>query len=80
MAMSQASPASHRGHQVKHMEFVVDKVALVQDSSEYFDFSYQILFHQLIHIHHHTSSRAGTIGQLVTDVPSGISLPSIARN
>jgi hypothetical protein len=40
------------------MGFLVDKVALGQVFSEYF---------------HHLSSVAGTIGQLVTDVPGGLS-------
>jgi hypothetical protein len=31
--------------------FVVDKVALGQAFSEYFDFSSQFSFHQLLHIH-----------------------------
>jgi hypothetical protein len=48
--------------------FVVDKVALRQVFSEYF------LFHRLLHIHHHLSSGAVIIGQLVADVPSGLSL------
>jgi hypothetical protein len=39
-------------------------VTLGQIFSEYFNF----------HIHHHLSSRAGTVGQLVADVPSGLSL------
>jgi hypothetical protein len=30
-------------------------------------------FHRLLHSHHHLSSRAGNIGQLVADVPSGLS-------
>jgi hypothetical protein len=34
----------------------------------------QFSFHQLLHIHHHTSSEAGTIGQTVPTVPSGLSL------
>jgi hypothetical protein len=29
-------------------------------------------FRRLLHIHHHVSSGAGTIGQLVADVPSGL--------
>jgi hypothetical protein len=33
--------------------FVVDKVALVQVSYEYFGFPYQSSFHQLLHNHHH---------------------------
>jgi alpha-glucuronidase len=32
-----------------------------------------LFFHRLLHTHH-LSSGAGTIGQLVTDVPSGLSL------
>jgi hypothetical protein len=53
--------------------FVVGKVELGQVFSEYFGFPYQFLFHQLFHIHHHLSSGAGTISQLVADVPSGLS-------
>jgi hypothetical protein len=56
------------------MGFVVGKVALVQVFSEYFNFPYQFSFHRLLHIHHHLSSRADTIGQIVADVPSGLSL------
>jgi hypothetical protein len=54
--------------------FVVDKVALVQVFSEYFGFPCQSSFHQLLHDHHHLSSGAGTIGQTVAAVPSGLSL------
>jgi hypothetical protein len=54
--------------------FLVDKVALGQVFSEYFGFSCQLSFHRLLHSHHHLSSGAGTIGQLVADVPSGLSL------
>jgi hypothetical protein len=54
--------------------FVVDKVALGHDSSEYFGFTFQFSFHRLLHIHHHLSSGAGTVGQLAADVPSGLSL------
>jgi hypothetical protein len=43
--------------------------------SEYFGFPCQFSFHRLLHIHH-LSSRAGTIGQLVADVASGLSLTS----
>jgi hypothetical protein len=59
-----------------HVGFVVDKVALGQDFSEYFGFSRQFSFHRLFHIHHHLSSGAGTVGQLVADIPSGLSLTS----
>jgi hypothetical protein len=54
--------------------FVVNKVALGQVFSKYFDIPCQSSFHQLLHSHHHLSSGAGTIGQLVADVPSGFSL------
>jgi hypothetical protein len=43
--------------------FVVDKVALGQVFSEYFDFPCQSSFQQLLHSHPHLSSEAGTIGQ-----------------
>jgi hypothetical protein len=43
--------------------FVVDKVALGQVFSEYFDFLCQSSFHRLLHNHHHLSSGAGKIGQ-----------------
>jgi hypothetical protein len=54
--------------------FVVNKVALGQVCCEYFGFPCQYSFHRLLHSHHHLLSRAGTIGQLVADVPSGLSL------
>jgi hypothetical protein len=56
------------------VEFVVDNVALGQGYSDYFGFPCQFSFHRLLHIHHHLSSGAGTVGQLVVDVPSGLSL------
>jgi hypothetical protein len=52
--------------------FVVDEVQLGQVFTEYFGFLCQFSFHRLLHIH--LSSGAGTIGQLVADVPSGLSL------
>jgi hypothetical protein len=54
--------------------FVVDKVAVGQVSFEYFGFTCQSSFHRLLHNHPHLSSGAGTIGQLVADVTSGLSL------
>jgi hypothetical protein len=57
-----------------YVGFVVDKVALGQVSSEYFGFPCQSSFHQLLHNHPHLSSGAGTIGQLVADVPSWLIL------
>jgi hypothetical protein len=55
-----------------HMGFVVDKVALKQVFSEYFGFSCQFSFRKMLHTH--LSSGAGTIHQLVADVPSRLSL------
>jgi hypothetical protein len=40
--------------------------------SEYFGISHHS-FHQLLHTHYHLSSGAGTTGQIVTDIPSGLS-------
>jgi hypothetical protein len=54
--------------------FVVDKAALGQVFSEYFGFPCQSSFHQLLPNHHHLSSEAGTIGQTVAAVSSGLSL------
>jgi hypothetical protein len=51
----------------------VDKVALGHIFSEYFGFPCQLLFHRLLHTHN-LSPGASTIGQLVADVPSGLSL------
>jgi hypothetical protein len=58
----------------RHVGFVVNKVALGQVFSEYFGFLGQFSFHRLLHTHHHPSSGAGTIRQLVADVRSGLSL------
>jgi hypothetical protein len=55
---------------------VVDKVALGQVFSEYFGFPCQFLFHRLLIIHLRLSFGTGTIGQLVADVPSGLTLTS----
>jgi hypothetical protein len=44
-------------------DLVVDKVALGQVSSEYFDFPCRFPFHQLLQIHPHLSSGVCTIGQ-----------------
>jgi hypothetical protein len=37
----------------QHVAFVVNKAALGQVSSEYFDFPYQSSFHQFLHHHNH---------------------------
>jgi hypothetical protein len=57
-----------------HVGFVVDKVALGQVFSEYFGFPCQFSFQRLLHTHHHVSCVAGTVGQIMIDVPSGLSL------
>jgi hypothetical protein len=49
-------------------------VALEQVLSWYFGFPCQFSFHRMLHTHHHLSSGAGTTGQLVAEVPSGLSL------
>jgi hypothetical protein len=57
-----------------YVGFVVDKVALGLVFAKYFGFPCQFSFYRLLHIHHHLSSGAGTIGQLMADIPSGLSL------
>jgi hypothetical protein len=51
-----------------HVGFVVDKSAVGQVFSEYLG------FHRLLHTQPHPPSGAGTVGQTVADVPSGLSL------
>jgi hypothetical protein len=55
------------------LNFVVDKVTLGQVFLEYFCFSCQFLFYRLLHTHYLTLG-AGTIGQTVAAVPSGLGL------
>jgi hypothetical protein len=57
-----------------NVRFLVDKMTLGHVSSEYFGINCQFSFHRVLHIHHHLSSGAGTIGQLVDDISSGLSL------
>jgi hypothetical protein len=59
--------------------FVVSNVALKQVFSEYFGLTHQFSFHRLLHIYH-LSLGSGTIGQLMADVPSRLSLTSPPRN
>jgi hypothetical protein len=54
--------------------FVVDHVTLGQVFFEYFDLPCQFAFRRLLHNHNHLSSWAGTIGQTVAAVPSGLGL------
>jgi hypothetical protein len=58
----------------RHVGFVVDIVAPGQVFTDYFGSPRQFSFHRLLHNHHHLSSGAGTMGQIVADVPSGLSL------
>jgi hypothetical protein len=51
---------------------VVEKVALGPVFSKYFGFPCQFSFHQMLHTR--LSSGADTVGQIVADVPSGLSL------
>jgi hypothetical protein len=55
----------------RHVGSVVDRVAPGQLFSEYFDFPCQFIFYQLLHAHH--QSGAGKIGQILADIPSGLS-------
>jgi hypothetical protein len=56
-----------------HMGFVVDRVALAQAISKCFGFLCES-FHRLLHAHNHPSSGAGTVDQIVADIPSGLCL------
>jgi hypothetical protein len=56
-----------------HVGFVVEKAALGQVFSQYFEFPCQS-FHRPLHTQHHPSSGAVTVGQRVADIPSGPSL------
>jgi hypothetical protein len=67
-----AQAVSRRLPRSGHVGFVVHKVALGQVFSKYFGFPYHFSSHRLLHTH--LSSEAGNIDQLVTDVPSGLSL------
>jgi hypothetical protein len=51
--------------------FVLDKVALGEVFSEYFDFPCQPFLRLL---HNHRQAGAGTTSQIVADVPNGLSL------
>jgi hypothetical protein len=53
--------------------FVVDKVALGQVFSEYFGFTCQSSFHEILHHHNHPGQ---VQGHSVADMPSGPSLDS----
>jgi hypothetical protein len=55
-----------------HVGFVMDKVALGHVASSYCGLPCQFSFPQFLHAH--LSSEAGSIGQLVADVPSELSL------
>jgi hypothetical protein len=55
-----------------HVERVVDKATLGQVFTEYCCFPCQS-FHRLLHTHQHPTSGAGTIDQVVADVPNSLS-------
>jgi hypothetical protein len=73
-------PAARVPAQVKSCGICGAKSGTGQVFSEYFGFPCQISFHRLLYIHH-LSSVAGTLGQLVANVPSGLSLtpPSLTH-
>jgi hypothetical protein len=61
-----------------HVGFLVYKGTLGRVSSEYFGFPCQFKFHRILHTD--PSTGAGTICQLLADVPSGLSLTSTKNN
>jgi hypothetical protein len=62
-----------------HEGFVVEEVVLGQVFSESFGFPCQSS-HRLLHTHNLPSSGAGTIGQIVADIPSGLKSHPTQRN
>jgi hypothetical protein len=64
-------PSQRHGFEPRsgNVGFVVDEVTLGQVLSEYFGFPCKFSFHRLLDTRN-LSSGAGTIGQLVDDVPS----------
>jgi hypothetical protein len=67
--------ANKRGFTKKkkiNVGIVVKQMAMGQVSSELFGFPCQLSFRRLLH--NHPSSEEGTIGQLLADVPSKLSL------
>jgi hypothetical protein len=73
-AIAQAVSRRHPGFEPRscYVGFVVDKVVHCQVFSEYFGFPCQFSFYRLLH--NCLLSGAGTTGQLVADVPNGLSL------
>jgi hypothetical protein len=55
-----------------HVGFVENEVPLEQGFPHYFGFPYQLSFRKLLHTH--LSVWPGTTGQIVADVPSGLSI------
>jgi hypothetical protein len=62
-----------------HVGFMIDKIALGQVFSEVLRLPLPFSFHRLLQFHH-LSSGAGTIGQLVADVPNGLKSHPTPRN
>jgi hypothetical protein len=62
-----------------HVGFLVETVALGQVFSEHLGFPCQFSFHRVLHTHY-LSSGAGTLGQILADVQSGLSLTPTPRN
>jgi hypothetical protein len=61
------------------MGFAMDGLELGQLFSEYFGFPCQFSFHRLFQTHY-LSSGAGKVAQILTGVPSGLSLNLSQRN
>jgi hypothetical protein len=73
MPQLRLSLVSHRGGP-RSISGQVDKVVVGQVFPEYFGFPCQFSFHLLLHIHHYLSSGYRPLGQIVADVPSGLTL------
>jgi hypothetical protein len=55
-----------------HGGFVMDNMALGQAPLEYLGFPCQFSFHQILHTH--LPSATGTTGEIVADIPNGLTL------
>jgi hypothetical protein len=66
--------------QVRSCGICVEHNGIVAGFLRYFGFLWQFSFHRLLRLHHNLSSGAGSIGQLVADVPSGLSLTPPQEN
>jgi hypothetical protein len=79
-AVSLRLPTAAARARATYCGICAERSGIGQVFSEYFDFPCQSLFHQMLHNHRHLLSGAGTIGQIVAAVPSGLNLTPTRDN